>query len=105
MIIFSLTLFVLFFGTVCALVLIGLGAISLTWLKLEVLPIEAFGVGLGISVATLEIYQLFRPVDLFVVLFLFLAGALEIARRTAMFHLFMLDIRSIGPSGIACYLD
>jgi hypothetical protein len=104
MILFSLILFVLFFGTVCALVLIGLGAILLTWLKLEVLPIEAFGVGLGISVATLEIYQLFRPVDLFVVLFLFLAGALEMARRTAMFPLFMLQIRSIGPSGAGCYL-
>jgi hypothetical protein len=104
MILFSLILFVLFFGTVCALVLIGLGSISLTWLKLEVLPIEAFGVGLGISVATLEIYQLFRPVDLFVVLFLFLAGALEMARRTAMFHLLMLHIRSLGPFGVACYL-
>jgi hypothetical protein len=104
MILFSLILLVLFFGTVCALVLIGLGAISLTWLKLEVLPIDAFGVGLGISVATLEIYQLFRPVDLFVVLFLVLAGALEIARRTAMFHLFMLHIRPIGASGMACYL-
>jgi hypothetical protein len=104
MILFSLILFVLFFGTVCVLVLIGLGAISLTWLKLEVLPIEAFCVGLGISVATLEIYQIFRPVDVFVVLFLFLAGALEMARRTAMFHLFMLQIRSIGPFGAGCYL-
>ena len=104
MILFSLILFVLFFWTVCALVLIGLGAISLTWLKLEVLPIEAFFVGLGISVAILEIYGLFRPVDLFVVLLLFLAGSLEMARRTAMFHLFMLHIRSIGPSGMGCYL-
>ena len=104
MILFSLILLVLFFGTVCALALIGLGAISLTWLKLDVQPIEAFGVGLGISVAALEIYQLFRPVDLFVVLFLFLAGALEMARRTAMFHIFMLYIRSIGPFGVGCYL-
>jgi hypothetical protein len=104
MILFSLILFVLFFWTVGALVLIGLGAISLTWLKLEVLPIEAFVVGLGISVATLEIYELFRPVDLFVVLLLFLAGSLEMARRTAMFHLFMLNIRSIGPFGMGCYL-
>ena len=104
MILFSLILLVLFFGTVCALVLMGLGAISLAWLKFEVLPIEAFCVGLGVSVATLEIYQLFRPVDLFVALFLFLAGALEMARRTAMFHLFMPQIRSLGPSGAGCYL-
>jgi hypothetical protein len=102
--IFFLILFAMFFGTVCVLVLIGLGAISLSWLKLDVLPIEAFSVGLGISVATLEIYQLFRPVDFFIVLFLFLVGSLEMARRTAMFHLFMLHIRSIGPSGMACYL-
>jgi hypothetical protein len=84
-------------------VLIGLGAISLTWLKLEVLPIEAFIVGLGISVATLEIYQLFRPVDLFVALLLFLVGSLEMARRTSMFHLFLLHIRSIGAFGMGCY--
>jgi len=104
MILFSLILFVLFFGTVCVLVLIGLGAILLTWLKLDVLPIEAFAVGLGISVAILEIYQIFRPVDLFVVVCLFLVGALEMARRTAMFHLIMLHIRAIGPFGMACYL-
>jgi hypothetical protein len=103
MILFSLILFVLFFWTVCALALIGLGAISLTWLKLEVLPIEAFIVGLGISVATLEIYQLFRPVDLFVALLLFLVGSLEMARRTSMFHLFLLHIRSTGAFGMGCY--
>lgn len=86
---------------VAALALIGLGAFVLTHFKLDVLPIEAFGVGLGTALGTLEIYQLFRPIDFLVVIFLFLIGSVELARRPTLYYLLVLHVRSIKVSRIA----
>jgi hypothetical protein len=100
---FWLSIFVVFFGVVFVSVLIGLGALALTWFQLEVLPAEAFAVGLTTWVAILQIYQLFRPVDGLIVAFLFLAGIIELARRTSLLYLLVLHARSISKVLLICY--
>jgi hypothetical protein len=73
------TLEVFFTWVVLAITLIGLGSLLLSRFAKDFLPTDAFWMGLAVSVAVLEIWNLLLPVTASITLFLFCAGILGLA--------------------------
>ncbi len=82
----ALTLLIAFVGLLCFLLLTGLGLLTQALLRLEPSPLGSFIVGWGISIGVLEIYHLFRPVDLFVSGVLVALGLLGLAWHWRKLH-------------------
>jgi hypothetical protein len=70
---------IFFIWTVIALTLIGIGCFVLTLFGTKYSPIDAFWMGLSVSVAVLEIWNLVLPVTAYITLFLLCVGILGLA--------------------------
>src|SRR5882762_12012613 len=70
------TLEVLFTWIVAAIALLGLGSLILSRFTKDFFPTDAFWMGLAVSVAVLEIWNLVLPITASITLFLFCAGIL-----------------------------
>lgn len=70
------TLNVFFTWVVVAIILIGLGSLLLSRFTKNFFPTDAFWMGLAVSVALLEIWNLVLPMTAYITLFLFCAGIL-----------------------------
>jgi len=64
---------------VVVVTLIGLGSLLLSRFTKVIILTDAFWMGLAVSVAVLEIYNLFLPLTVSISLFLFAAGILGLA--------------------------
>jgi len=73
------TLDVFFIWALVAITFIGVGSLLLSRFTKDFLPTDAFWMGLAVSVALLEIWNLVLPVTAYITLFLFCVGILGLA--------------------------
>jgi hypothetical protein len=89
---------------VCSVILSGIGALILRQFSREYLLTDAFWMGMGTTVAVLEFYHFFRPVDLFAIAFLLALAFVGIfSNRISLLHELQV-IKSVGLWPIICYL-
>jgi len=79
----------------------GLGFLMMEFLQLEPSPLEAFVIGWGVLIGTLELYHLFRPVELAVSLAVVAAGLVGLTRKLFRLREFGTELRSINVAAAA----
>ncbi len=88
----------------CASALLGIGAIALRCLRLRMIPINAFWLGLAASASILEVYHLVRPVDSAIGLSLLVFGIAGLASNRALVGALLGDLRRLDRASIVLLL-
>jgi uncharacterized membrane protein YobD (UPF0266 family) len=97
----TLVLLIAAVGLLSFLVVTGLGLLTQALLQLEPSLLEAFVTGLGVFIGVVEIYHLFRPIDLLVSGVLIALGLLGLAWQWPKLRRSISRVRSGGIAAVA----
>lgn len=87
----------------CASVLIGIGSLLLRGLDVDFFLFDSFWAGLCVTIATAQIYQVFRPIDAIITTLLFAVGVLGILlNRTVFIHIILRSSDAAFWPRVAC---